>query len=89
MMIRLLAPHVIAGRLWEAKAELSLPPSVRPSPLMEGLDDEARDAIAAAKVAAFGRWVGRPPRLLDDPPIERPIDDPQPVPPIGGGGPPQ
>lgn len=89
MRVKLLVPHALAGQLWQARAELELPPGIAVTPLMEGLDAEARDAIASVKEQVFGRWVGRPPRLLDSPPLERPLDDPQPVPPVGGGGPPR
>lgn len=87
MKVKLLTRHVIAGDLREVNEVLELPPGVAPSPEMVGLDREAIDAIAALKRRVFGRWVGWPRRLLDDPPIERPLDDPQPVPPIGEKGP--
>jgi hypothetical protein len=86
MMVELTAPHVIGGRVWPTEARLDV---TTVTPLMIGLDQEAIEAIAAEKIRVFGRWVfdGRW-HLLDDPPIERPLTDPQPVPFIGGiGGP--
>jgi hypothetical protein len=89
MRVRLLEPHVINNVWLDKLTEMDLPPSVRPTPLMVALDDEARAAILKENIDVFGRWVlddpGPPARwhLLDDPPIPRPITDPQPVPPIG------
>lgn len=91
MMVRLLEPHVIANRWWPTATEMELPQDVRVTPLMVGLDDEAQSAIAEIKVAIFGRWIWDPDArrwyLLDNPPIQRPITDPQPEHPIPGGGP--
>lgn len=88
MMVELTAPHFIDGRVWPTEAHLEV---TTVTPLMIGLDEEAITAIAAEKIRVFGRWVrhGRTWHLLDDPPIERPIDNPQPVPPIPGAGPPR
>jgi hypothetical protein len=87
MMFRLLAPHVISDVLRE-KGEIVDDPPAGASPLMEGLDDEARAAVTYAKLKVFGRFPWPygfyPPGYggvspLDDPPIERPLDDNQPV----------
>lgn len=85
MKVRLRARHVIDARLREPDEVLDVEAV---TPLMEGLDPEAVAAIAAEKVRVFGRWVGAWPNLhlLDDPPIERPLDDNRPVPPVGDSG---
>lgn len=85
MRVKLLSPHAIGDRLWPADTIMEVS-SV--TPLMEGLDEEAIVAIAAEKVRVYGRWVGRRPnlRLLDDPPIERSLENPQPIAPVGAGG---
>lgn len=84
MRFKLLAPHVIQDVLREKGEVVEDPPSGA-SPLMEGLDDDARAAVAYAKLKVFGRYPwpyglyppsGTP---LDDPPIDRPLDDNQPV----------
>jgi hypothetical protein len=83
-MVELTAPHFINGRVWPKKAILDV---IVVTPLMRGLDSEAVSAIAAEKVRVFGRWIWDGHwYLLDDPPIERPLTDPQPVPAIGGQG---
>lgn len=89
MKFRLLAPHVVADRWYPAGAVLDpAPPGYEATPLMEGLDDEARDAVSAARLKAWGRYWWPyglyPPGYggadpLDDPPIPRPLDDNQPV----------
>jgi hypothetical protein len=87
MRFKLLAQHVIRDVLLE-KGEIVEDPPAGASPLMEGLDDEARAAVTAAKLKVFGRYpwpygfyppgyMGTPP--LDNPPIDRPLDDNQPV----------
>lgn len=83
MKVYLLAKHVIGDREWPPKSVLELPPGVTPTPLMQGLDDEAKSAILAVKRRIFGRNIGTPwmPKLLDDPPIEYVMDNP-PVPPL-------
>lgn len=86
MKFRLLQSHVINDVHLPAGSIVEDPPS-GPSPLMEGLDDEAREAVKRIKLSVFGRYpwphglyppgsFGVPP--LDDPPIERPLDDNQP-----------
>ena len=85
MRVKLLDHHIIADA-WQAKGTvIDLPAGYPATPLMEGLDDEAVAAIAAAHLKAFGRYPwpyglyppsGAP---LDDPPIPRPLDDNQPV----------
>jgi hypothetical protein len=85
MMVELLAPHVIGGRVWPTESIIEV---VLVSPLMRGLDAEAVEAIRQEKIRVFGRWIWDGNwHLLDDPPIERPLTDNQPVPPVGGGGP--
>lgn len=88
--MKLLAKHVIEDREWPVEQVLSLREGVAVTPLMEGLDQEARDAITVCKLRVFGRNVGTRfmPRLLDDPPIEYPLDNP-PVPLLSQGGPPR
>ncbi len=85
MLVKLLAQHLIDDRIYPRDTILQV---TGVTPLMEGLDAEAREAIAAEKVRVFGRWVGRYPNfhLLDDPPLERPLDDNRPVPPVGASG---
>ena len=87
MRVKLLAKHVIADRELPAETILVLPAGVAPTPLMEGLDEEARTAIAALKFKTFARYerTRRGVRLIDDPPIEYPLDNP-PVP-VGGNDP--
>jgi hypothetical protein len=86
MKFRLLQPHVINNQLF-ARGTIVEDPPAGASPLMEGLDDAAREAVARIKLAVFGRYpwphglyppgtYGVPP--LDSPPIERPLDDNQP-----------
>lgn len=86
MRVKLTAPHVIDDVWYPRDKELDV--SVV-TPAMIGLDDEAQEAIARERIRVFGRWVGRWPRLhlLDDPPLERPLDDNRPVAHTGGGGP--
>lgn len=86
MLVKLLATHALNDRLYFKDEILNV---TLVTPLMEGLDDEARAAIAAENVRVFGRWVGRWPNLhlLEDPPIIRTLDNAQPVPPVGSEGP--
>ena len=86
MRVKLLAPHLINDRI-RYKDEILDVTSV--TPLMEGLDTEAQQAITQENVRVYGRWVGRWPNLhlLDNPPIIRSLENPGPVPPFGGGGP--
>jgi hypothetical protein len=86
MKLKLLAPHVIADRWYPRGAVLDPPPpGYQPTPLMEGLDDEAESAVAYAKLKVWGRFPWPyglyPPSgiPLDNPPIPRPLDDNQPV----------
>jgi hypothetical protein len=85
MRFRLLTPHVIRDVLCPTGTEVEDPPS-GPSPLMEGLDPEAVEAVRRQLIAVFGRYDGIPHGLppggrplVDDPPIPRPLDDNQPV----------
>lgn len=87
MRVKLLRQHIINGALKELNEILDV--SVV-TPFMEGLDVEARDAILREKIRVFGRFVDPfHQKLLDDPPIERPIEENQPVPPIPNKGPPR
>ena len=84
MKLKLLSPHVIGDRWYPAGAVLDpAPPGYQPTPMMEGLDDEARAAVSYAKLKAFGRYPWPygfyPPGYggaapLDDPPIPRPLE---------------
>ena len=92
MRVKLLVKHVIADRELPAETVLTLPPGVAVTPLMEGLDAEAREAIIAAKHRTFARYYRDRSgiHLLDDPPIEYPIDNPPvPIGSSGGLGPPR
>jgi hypothetical protein len=85
MRVRLLADHIISDAVRPRGAVLDLPAGYQATPLMEGLDEEAKEAVRYAHLKAFGRYPwpyglyppsGAP---LDDPPIPRPLDDNQPV----------
>jgi hypothetical protein len=84
MRVKLLAPHLIGDRVWPADSVLDVE---LVSPLMVGLDDEAVAAIARENIRVYGRWTGRPPHLLDDPPIVRTLDNNRPIMPFRSGGP--
>lgn len=75
MLIKLLSQHIIADQLRERDEILDV---TSVTPYMEGLDAEAREAIYHEKVRVWGRYVS-PGVLLDDPPIERPLEENQPV----------
>jgi hypothetical protein len=88
MKLRLLEPHVIEDA-WRERGYIldPPPPGYAITPLMEGLDDEGKAAVAQARLAVWGRYPTPyglyPPgyggaRPLDDPPIPRPLDDNQP-----------
>ena len=93
MRVKLLAPHIIpvspGNDCWRAAgAVVELPPGYPLTPMMEGLDDEARMAVEHARLKVWGRYwwpyglyppgyMGMLP--LDNPPIPRPLDDNQPV----------
>jgi hypothetical protein len=84
MKFKLLAPHVIRDVLRE-KGEVVEDPPAGASPLMDGLDEEARAAVNAEVVRVFGRYYGVPhgfpshgAPMIDTPPIRRPLDDNQP-----------
>ncbi len=86
MKVRLLAPHIINDELMERGRVLDPPPvGYVVTSEMEGLDDEGREAVAAAIRSTYGRHPGTPHGfpsaglLLDDPPLRRPLDDNQPV----------
>lgn len=87
MKFKLLQAHVINDELLARGAIVEDPPGGA-TPLMEGLDDDAVAAVTAVKLKVFGRYpwpyglyppgyYGVPP--LDAPPIDRPLDDNQPV----------
>ena len=83
MKVRLLADHVIHDEL-KAKGSVVEIPLDGATPLMEGLDDEAKAAIEQEKIRVWGRYPGVPhgyptsEPLLDSPPTPRPLDDNQP-----------
>lgn len=80
MIVKLLRQHIIDNTPHEADEILSV--SVV-TPFMEGLDVEAREAIRQEIIRVYGRWIrdeNGVVRLLDDPPIPRPIEEAQPVP---------
>ena len=88
MKLKLLAPHIIADRWYPRGAVVEPPPGYVPTPMMEGMDDEARGMVAAVRLRAWGRYPWPyglyPPgyfgaQPLDNPPIPRPLDDNQPV----------
>jgi hypothetical protein len=85
MIVKLLRQHIIDNTLRYPDEILDVS-SV--TPFMEGLDPAAREAIKKEKVRVFGRWLDfAHTQLLDDPPIERPLEENQPVPKIPGVGP--
>lgn len=86
MLVKLLASHFIDDRLRLPNEVLDVSTV---TPLMIGLDAEAREAIAAENIRVYGRWVGRWPNLhlLDNPPIIRTLDNAQPIAPVGSEGP--
>lgn len=87
MLVKLLRQHVINDTLHYPDEILDV---TSVTPFMEGLDPDARTAIRTEKIRVFGRWLDpQHTRLLDDPPIERPIEENQPVPRIPGEGPPR
>lgn len=75
MLVKLLRQHVIDDVLREPDEILDV---WIVTPFMEGLDPTARAAIRQEKIRVFGRYVS-PGVLLDDPPIERPLEENQPV----------
>lgn len=80
MIVKLLRPHIINNSQHNVDEILDV--SVV-TPFMEGLDPEAREAIRLEKIRVWGRWIRDETgvvRLLDDPPIPRPIEEAQPVP---------
>lgn len=85
MKLKLLEPHVIADRRYDKGAVVEPPPGYEVTPMMEGLDDEARAAIDYARLKVWGRFPWPygfyPPSgvPLDDPPIPRPLEENQPV----------
>ena len=88
MLVKLRAPHVI-GDVVRRRGEVV---DVRVvTPLMEGLDAAAVEAIREEKVRVFGRWVNpfnHYMGLIDDPPIDRPLEECQPVEAVPAAGPP-
>ena len=88
MKVRLLAPHWINARYWEAGEIVDVE---LVSPLMEGLDNESIYKIYDEKRRVFGRPMWDPEALewylLDDPPIEHAFLNPPVLPLPGTGGP--
>jgi hypothetical protein len=93
--LRLLTRHVVNDQLYEPGTVLGDVPGDEPipkgyvaTPQMEGLDAAGVRAVADAILGVYGRHPGYPYNrgqgrpLLDNPPIIRPLDDNQPVPPI-------
>jgi hypothetical protein len=90
MKLKLLEPHMItigpSNDAWRGRGTIiELSDGSAVTPLMEGLDPEAVEAVAYAHLKVFGRYSwpyglyppsGTP---LDSPPIPRPLDDNQPV----------
>jgi hypothetical protein len=86
--VKLKAPHVFDNTEWPAETVFG-PPDGKPvpedfqyTPLMEGLSSDSIAAIAQTNIDIFGRYDAHG-NLLDNPPIPRPIYDPQPTPAIG------
>jgi hypothetical protein len=83
--VQLVEAHVINDRVCEKGEILDLPSDFRVTPLMNPLDDEARQAVKAERLRVWGRYEntphGWPPQgpLIDDPPIPRPLTENQPV----------
>ena len=79
MRVKLIEKHIIGDSVREAGEILDIRPD-QVSPLMNPLDDEAREAIAAERLRVWGRFENTPPGfqplgpLIDDPPIPRPLD---------------
>jgi hypothetical protein len=61
---------------------LPVPDDFAYTPLMQGFSTESQTAIAQSKIDVWGRFDSHG-NLLDNPPIPRPIYDPQPTPPVG------
>ena len=84
MKVRLLADHVIHDELKLKGSVVEIPPDGA-TPLMEGLDDQAKAAIEYIKIKVWGRFPNTPYGLptrgepLDTPPIPRPLEENQPV----------
>jgi hypothetical protein len=86
MMVKLLRQHVINDTLYEADTILDV---FSVTPFMEGLDPTARAVIKQEMIRVYGRWIrdeNGVVRLLDDPPIPRPIEENLPVPRIPATG---
>jgi hypothetical protein len=86
MMVKLLRQHVINDTLYEADTILDV---FSVTPFMEGLDSTARAVIKQEMIRVYGRWIrdeNGVVRLLDDPPIPRPIEENMPVPRIPATG---
>jgi hypothetical protein len=84
MKVRLLAPHIIREEYMVKGLVVEILPA-GVTPLMEGLDDEAKAAVEAVRLRVWGRHPGTPYGLpttgdpLDTPPIPRPLEENQPV----------
>lgn len=83
MKLKLLRQHIINGILYEPETILGdggvpIPKGYMFTPYMEGLDAQGIEVVREAVLRAFGRVVDG--KLLDDPPIPRPLEENQPVP---------
>jgi hypothetical protein len=85
--VKLLAPHVFSANEYPTDTifgpdQSTVPPDFQYTPLMEGLSGDSISAIAQTNIDVFGRYDAHG-NLLDNPPIPRPIYDPQPTPAVG------
>lgn len=84
--VQLWDQHTFSGRFWPNRTVFDsrnpAPPDFHYTPLMVGLDDYNTALVNVEKVKVFGRYDAHG-NLLDNPPLVRPIDDPQPEPPVG------
>jgi hypothetical protein len=85
--VKLLAPHVFSAQEYPTDTvfgpdQSTIPPDFQYTPLMEGLSGDSISAIAQTNIDVFGRYDAHG-NLLDNPPIPRPIYDPQPTPAVG------
>jgi hypothetical protein len=85
--VRLTEPHEFEARVWPKNTvfgpdQSTVPADFNYTPLMQGYSSESIAAVAQAKIDVWGRYDSHG-NLLDNPPISRPIWDPQPTPPVG------
>jgi hypothetical protein len=87
MRVELLRQHFINDALREPGDILEITAD-QATPLMRGLDLDGVNAVRDAKIRVYGRWLDDAhTKLLDDPPIERTLEESQPVPYLQTGGP--